>query len=95
MQTKLGHAVLARDEAQDSARHAAIATQIAEAALAAERDAREKAEEAQRQACADRDAAEERLRRIIPMGRPAQGAATPSELPPVFLDSDLSDRRQS
>jgi hypothetical protein len=72
LQTKLGHAGLARDEASDTARRADAekhalehALEMAESALQAERRARETAEAALEDALADREISEQRVREAV------------------------------
>jgi hypothetical protein len=76
LQTKLGHAALAREELRAAAQRADAARQAAETALAAERDARLAAEDAVK--AASNAPAEHRLREprpartSAPRGRPAR-----------------------
>jgi hypothetical protein len=75
MQTKLGHAMLALDEARESARRAQAEKRTVEMALGAEQEARGMAEDAMRVACAARDHAEDRLRAMRADARSARSAA--------------------
>lgn len=61
LQTKLGHAALARDEARGAVRQAEIDRQAVESELVTERDAREQAEADRARAYASRDAAVQRM----------------------------------
>ncbi|WP_264715573.1 hypothetical protein [Limobrevibacterium gyesilva] len=72
LRTKLGHAVLARDEARDAAHRAESDRRAVEFALAAERDARVKAEKVLQGGDADREPAQQRLREIKAVVRPAK-----------------------
>lgn len=64
LHTKLGHTTLAIDEARDAARQSQAGMLSAEAALTAERDARESVEKALEEAYLSRAATEQRLHQI-------------------------------
>jgi hypothetical protein len=64
LQTALGHAVLARDEARAAAQQAQLEKQQAEAVLAGEREALEQAEAASRQAAVRLEVVEQNLREL-------------------------------
>lgn len=76
LQTALGHAMLARDEAQNAMRRAEGERQAAEAALTGEREAREQAEAALLAANAKLAATEQPKREARPVGRPRKIVAT-------------------
>jgi hypothetical protein len=71
LRTKLGHAVLAQDEAREAAQQAAAERQKVEAALVVEQNARQKVEARLQEALDERDAAEQQLRDLNAASRKA------------------------